>query len=195
VTPELYPTLEADHFAGLATGRVLDADAVAEDLAGYDAGMGVVNRDLVMQHHRVRDHVIELVDAIPAERIGERPPTPYAELSRLVALQWAWVEAAQIARGHVSWVHDRQLEAEAQAAELLRAAEAERERADEATRAAHRAELGRAEATERAAQLGAELERIVGSRAFRISAAYWRTREAVLGPLRRRPVSDAEDRV
>ena len=33
VTPERYPGLEADNFAGQATGRVVDAEALARDLA------------------------------------------------------------------------------------------------------------------------------------------------------------------
>jgi hypothetical protein len=33
VTPELYPALEADHFAGLATVRVIGPRELARDLA------------------------------------------------------------------------------------------------------------------------------------------------------------------
>ncbi len=202
VTPEVYPTMEADHFAGLATGRVLDADEIAADLADYDPEMGVANRDLVMQHHRVRDHVAEFLEAVPEGRVAQRATTPHAELSRLVALQWAWVEAAQTARGHLSWAHHRQLEEERAAAKLRVAVDEERRRADEATAAAQsaaaalrHAEMERDAADERVAQLEQEFASILESRAFRVSTAYWRRRDWLLGPLRRRSMNDSQDRV
>jgi glycosyltransferase involved in cell wall biosynthesis len=189
VTPESYPAMEADHFAGLATGRVLDADQIAADLADYHPGMGVANRDLVVQHHRVRDHVVEFLEAIPEGRVADRATTPYAELSRLVALQWAWVEAAQTARGHLSWAHQRLLEEERAVAELHVTLGEERRRADDATVAAQSAgaalrdvEMERDSAAQRVAELEEELERILVSRAFRFSTAYWRGRDWLLGP-------------
>ena len=52
--------------------------------------MGVVNRDLVLQHHSARDHVIALLGAIGERVPQERAPAPLQELARLVALQWSW---------------------------------------------------------------------------------------------------------
>jgi hypothetical protein len=99
VTPERYPALEADHFAGQATERVLDAASLAADLAGYSPEMGPVNRDLVLQHHDPRDHVLALLEALGEQRPRERPRAPLRELARLTALQWSWEETAREFRG------------------------------------------------------------------------------------------------
>ena len=64
VTPETYPQLEADNFAGLATGRTIGVAGLARDLADYDPSMGTVNRDLAVQHHGARDHVMRLLSAV-----------------------------------------------------------------------------------------------------------------------------------
>ncbi|MGZ4257598.1 MAG: hypothetical protein ACXVRE_07540 [Gaiellaceae bacterium] len=89
VTPEAYPAMEADNFAGQATAAVADAERVQSDLADYDASMGVVNRDLVLHRHGARRHAQEL-----CELFGDVPPpepapeAPLRELARLVRLQW-----------------------------------------------------------------------------------------------------------
>ena len=73
VTPETYAAMEADHFAGQATGRTIGTAELERDLADYDPAMGNVNRDLVLQHHGARDHVIELLDALGETPLQERP--------------------------------------------------------------------------------------------------------------------------
>ena len=40
VTPDTYAAMEADHFAGQATDRVIGAEEMARDLADYDRRMG-----------------------------------------------------------------------------------------------------------------------------------------------------------
>ncbi len=91
VTQHSYPALERDGFASLATERTVDADALCADLAGYDPGMGTVNRSLVMRHHEAADHASELVAALR----GLEPESPIQgsdgtlrEMSRLVRAQW-----------------------------------------------------------------------------------------------------------
>jgi hypothetical protein len=128
VTPERYPALEADQFAGQATERVLDVASLAADLPGYSPGMGPVNRDLVLQHHDPRNHVLELVRAIGEHRSQERPRAPLRELSRLTALQWSWEETAREFRGmywpmraHVVRVEHERDEARRALAEALAA--------------------------------------------------------------------------
>jgi hypothetical protein len=114
VTTETYEALEADHFAGQATGRVIDAAQLEDDLGGYRQAMGVANRDLVLQHHRSRAHAIARLEAFSAPAI-ERPPAPLQELSRLVALQWSWERLAREAQGGHADAHNRLVLAEATA--------------------------------------------------------------------------------
>lgn len=93
VTPASYAQLEADGFAGLATGMIADADALAEALGRWRQEMGQANRELTCAHHSAPAHVIELVRL--AEQIGRAnncprpaPPTPTEEMARLVRLEW-----------------------------------------------------------------------------------------------------------
>jgi hypothetical protein len=79
VTPETYPAMEADHFAGQATDRVIGVRELERDLADYHIGMGTVNRDLVLQHHGARDHTIEFVIAVAAAVERKRGVTPASE--------------------------------------------------------------------------------------------------------------------
>jgi hypothetical protein len=99
VTPDLYPAFEADQFAGQATDRVLDSTVVTRDLAAYSPEMGSVNRDLVLQHHDPRAHVLALLEAIGGLAPQERPRAPLQELARLTALGWSWEETAREFRG------------------------------------------------------------------------------------------------
>ena len=93
VTPGCYAALEGDNFAGLATDRVIDATELARDLDEYDPRMGMANRDLVVQHHSARDHVIDLVAAIRELRPGSRPTAPLWELARLTSLLWTSIDS------------------------------------------------------------------------------------------------------
>ena len=62
MTPDRYPAMEADGFAGLSDrGLSIDAGRLTRDLACWDPAMGEVNRDLIYAHHAARDHAIELV--------------------------------------------------------------------------------------------------------------------------------------
>lgn len=85
VTPDRYPAMEADNFAGLS-GPPIDVDA---ELSQYDPDMGRINRELVTAYHGARAHTHELCALL------ERTPAPtgivdapLAELSRLVRVQW-----------------------------------------------------------------------------------------------------------
>ena len=94
VTPDTYAAMEADHFAGQATDRVIGVEEMARDLAAYDRRMGAVNRDLAIQHHSARDHVVELLAALVSPP-KERPSAPLRELARVTALQWSWERFAR----------------------------------------------------------------------------------------------------
>ncbi|MFL5843784.1 MAG: hypothetical protein ACJ762_03755 [Solirubrobacteraceae bacterium] len=163
VTPEVYPALEADHFAGQATGRVIDADTLADDLAAYRPGMGAVNRDLVLQHHGARDHAIGLLAAL-----GDRCPPAQGrdglqELGRLTAVGWSWELAAR-ELGAQHWpMRDHAAETEREALAYVADLQAAVAAAQEATRAATAYAEGlahaRASAVARVEELEAQLAR------------------------------------
>ena len=74
VTPDRYPAMEADGFAGLSDrGMTIDAARLTADLAEWKQLMGEVNRDLVLSNHEAREHAIELVSLRPnRSRLGSR---------------------------------------------------------------------------------------------------------------------------
>jgi hypothetical protein len=162
VTPEAYAAMEADHFAGQATDRVIGSAELERDLARYHPGMGTANRDLVVQHHRARDHVIDLLAALAVQSAQERPPAPLRELSRLTALQWSWERFARESQGAHSELHERLVLAEHDRAEAERV---KNEALDQAGKAA---------------VLHAELNAIHASRAWRLCSRYWRWRDRLL---------------
>ncbi|MEA2190449.1 MAG: hypothetical protein QOI73_570 [Solirubrobacteraceae bacterium] len=174
VTPEGYAALEADMFAGQATDRVIDADVLASDLAGYAASMGVANRDLVLQHHSARDHVVAFVGAISEHAPGERPhaPAPLRELSRLVALQSSWEVTAREFRA-MHWMMRDELARQEQAAYAAHhAAAAAAARAEHAEARAEHAEA-------RAGHVEAQLAQIRASRAWRLACRFYDMRRAL----------------
>lgn len=130
VTPETYPAIEADGLAGSAGLATVDTGRLAEDLRGYSASMGPVNRDLIMSNHRAGIHAQELVALLGRlEQPAPRPRGPLQEMARLVRLEWR----AQLEVNGL--VHEN-----AHLRELLKASEgrlgeARQEAADEARRA------------------------------------------------------------
>lgn len=89
VTPDRYPAMEADNFAGLSGPPIADRDQLVEELSRYDRQMGVANRELVLTHHGARAHaqrLCELLEGVDPPRRVEG--APLRELSRLVGLQW-----------------------------------------------------------------------------------------------------------
>jgi hypothetical protein len=89
VTPDLYPAMEADNFAGQATDWTLSEERLAADLRAYSATMGPTNRDLALAHHSARDHAQALLEVMRRLAPRREPVTgPLRELSRLVRMQW-----------------------------------------------------------------------------------------------------------
>ncbi len=168
LTPNTYAAMEADHFAGQATDRVIGAEEMARDLADYDRRMGAVNRDLAIQHHSARDHVIELLSALVSPP-KQRPEAPLRELARLTALQWSWERFSREAQHAQASLHERLLVAERVAEEWETTANAERERAEVLQRAA-----------DWAVGLEADLKSIHASRAWRLAGRYRRWRDRLL---------------
>ena len=198
VTPDLYPALEADNFAGQATGRVIGVAELEHDIGEYDARMGIANRDLILQHHNARYHVMELLAAIDNGTPSHHPVQPMREIARLTALLWSWEQAARNHQGTAREIWERLVRAEQSEADALqRAGHAERERA-EALQAIAAAELARTEAlraAERAtrerldalahrrdleqdlAEAANQLASIRKTRAWRLATLYWGLKE------------------
>ena len=190
VTPATYAALEADHFAGQGTERVIGPAELDGDLADYDPGMGTANRDLVLQHHSARDHVIEFLAALAATPAAERRPAPLHELARLTALAWSWEHVARDSQSAQSWMHDRLVAADQAAEQAMAAAAATAAGAADAAANLHdlRAEFEAAEReradlrarADAAATLQAELEAMHATRAWRLAERYWRSRDRLL---------------
>jgi hypothetical protein len=135
VTPETYPAMEADGFAG---GADLADAALADDLRRYSASMGPVNHDLVVTHHRANVHAQELVHLFEGlAQPAPRPRAPLQEMARLVRLEWrARLEISGLANENA---HLRDLLAESRqhTEDANRRAEDATRRADDADRRAH----------------------------------------------------------
>lgn len=146
VTPESYPALEADNFAGLATDAAPTPDSLRAALANYDPAMGTVNRDLVTRHHSARKHAYAVVELMRG--LAPRAPTPdlpLREMARLVRVQWATEDRAYALGVENTALHARLLEAEQALAESARATEqahAEMQRAHAEVLATRRHRIG-----------------------------------------------------
>ena len=86
VTPGNYSALEANNFAGLATGLPRGSDELADDLAAYSADMGWLNRELAVTHHSARRHAESLVRVLSGGAPRQNGVAPYAELARLARI-------------------------------------------------------------------------------------------------------------
>jgi hypothetical protein len=86
VTPETYPALEADGFAGAATDAIIDADRLRADFTDYRPELGSFGFDLVRVHHSATDHAESLVELLS----GAGAPSSdgaFEALARLVRLE------------------------------------------------------------------------------------------------------------
>lgn len=136
VTADSYREIEADGIAGRSGRRILDRVGLAADLAAYDPGMGPVNHDLVVSHHRANVHAQELVGLF--ERLGTPPPrprAPLAEMARLVRLEWRARGDTQELAHENAVLRERLHENKAWLAEARAAAEAEAAKASAAVAA------------------------------------------------------------
>lgn len=127
VTPASYPALEADGFAGQASGRAAGVAALCADLAAYRPEMGPANRDLVTANHGARRHAERLVELLASagttSGVRERSETANGqarldELERMTRAQWRLEDrAAGLAREN-DRLHARILELEDEAQQL-----------------------------------------------------------------------------
>jgi hypothetical protein len=118
VTAAAYPALEADGFAGQASGRSASAELLRADLDAYRPAMGTVNRDLVTAHHGLRRHCERLVELLRGAAEGSSSGQGLAELGRLTRALWRLEDrAAGLAREN-DRLHGRILELEDDLREL-----------------------------------------------------------------------------
>ncbi|MGI8803888.1 MAG: hypothetical protein ACR2KV_17285, partial [Solirubrobacteraceae bacterium] len=75
MTAASYERLVADNFGGQSDPAPLDEDRLVADLAAYDRGMGLVDRDLAVTHHAASKHAAALVEVL---RRATRSPAPAA---------------------------------------------------------------------------------------------------------------------
>jgi hypothetical protein len=89
VTPETYPPIEADNFAGMATDVPIDRRRLAADLDAYDPDMGWINRELAVTYHSVRSQVQVLIEVLrgPAP---QRPDSASTAAALAVTARFAW---------------------------------------------------------------------------------------------------------
>ncbi len=163
VTPETYPAMEADGFAGQALERSASREHLQRDLGAYDPAMGVANRDLALKHHKARDHAHELVGVFRSlAPLAEPASTPGGELARNVRLRWSADRELAGLRTAYGDLTDRFHAAESRAVSAQAQAEAAAARAaDEAERSAtaqaaaeQRADVAEREARDARGRLG-----------------------------------------
>jgi hypothetical protein len=129
VTPERYPAMEADGFAGSSSPElIIDGGGLLRDLTLWEESMGEVNRDLASTHHSAREHAIDLIGL--ARELHAPPPLEPAvgdELARLVRLQWQAESRAAGSTAEAGRLRLRLAELEEEAAMLrTRIAQADR---------------------------------------------------------------------
>lgn len=87
VTAQSYERLASDNFGGQGDGDPIDEDRLSADLRAYDAGMGMVNRDVVVARHAASKHAAALVQVLA--RVVPRPApveAPLDELARMIRM-------------------------------------------------------------------------------------------------------------
>ena len=137
VTPESYPALESDGFAGSATGAAIGREELVRDLAAWQPRMGTDNRELIRGRHNALEHAAALVTLMkrvaPARANGSAATSPTradggasptradggaaAELARLARSQWYAEGAAADLRVENAVLRRELNEAHAQAAQ------------------------------------------------------------------------------
>jgi hypothetical protein len=89
VTPDAYPAIEADNFAGMATNVPVDRRRLAADLDHYDPEMGWINRELAVTYHSVRTQVQDLIEVLRGPASGRGDSTTTAAAVAVTA-RYAW---------------------------------------------------------------------------------------------------------
>lgn len=106
VTADTYPLLVGDNMAGRTAPLPISAEAIAEDLRGYDPDMGLINRDLAASHHSAVRHTAQLVEAIhgfvgQGRSAGHEARPELFELARMARVNWRHESDAFAQRRHI----------------------------------------------------------------------------------------------
>jgi hypothetical protein len=178
VTAASYPALAADNFGGQSLPGVIDEERLVADLALYEPGMGIVNRDLAVAHHAASRHAAALVAVLERAAAQPRavpPDAPLREMARLVRLyhradMQAFVLRAELAALAARAQHAEELEAGLRAQVAGAGVQlAERDSAVATARAEAAAHAALAD------RLGRDLRAVTGTRR-------WRALQAALAP-------------
>jgi hypothetical protein len=168
VTPDRYPEMEADGFAGTSRSELtIDADRMAADLGAWNQKMGELNRDLTSAHHGAREHATALVNLA---RHPENPSPPRElslsdELAHLIRLQWRSEARAAASQAEAARLRSLLAELELDTATLrTQTADAARVRSLHAE-----IELEAATLRARLAKADADLTRLRGTRRYRLA--------------------------
>jgi hypothetical protein len=170
VTPERYPLLEADGFAGTGTDTTVTPARFAEDLEAFAPWMGAANRDLVMTGHKAQDHaaaMLEVAAGLGTPPSGEDHAQERHDLASAIRASTSIVELVDGLNHHVQVLAER-------------IAELERERDTlQAERDVVRAQLDQRDADAEWAH------RFRGSRRFRVTQALLRPLDRLGGRAKR----------
>ena len=187
VTAETYAVLAPDNFGGQSLPVTIDEERLVEDLAAYDAGMGVVNRDLMITHHSATKHTAALVQHL--ERLTpRREPVagPLQEIARLIRLYHRADVQAFTLHAETERLGARAYELEA---ELARTRENAAEELARISTACEHARTETAAAEARSRELASALEDARADAAARaqsfenlIATRRWRALQTALGP-------------
>ena len=181
VTAASYELLAPDNFGGQRLPDAIDEQRLVDDLALYEPGMGVVNRDLVVAHHSATRHASALAEVL--ERSAGTPRSqpvdaPLRELARLVRLYDRADQQAFALRAECEALAGRTQRAEHRAAVL------EQRELEQAALAAAAREREQ-ELVVRIAELDAEIAQARRDLDAIASTRRWQTLQAVLGPVDR----------
>lgn len=184
VTPETYPTLEADGFSGAATDDVIDGERLRSDLADYRPELGELGYELVRKHHSAAKHGEALIGLL-AEGIAPARQDSAETISLLVrAERRTLLRSDGIEHGHrevLEWNHSLELqnhELRGRLAEVEANLVEERRQADEARRSAEERRVAEVETR-------ARLDELLGSSSWRLTDPLRRLGTALGRRLRR----------
>lgn len=176
VTPESYPGMEADNFAGQAGNGPSDP---AHALAGYRPEMGWVNRELIRRHHSARRHVAQLVEVLrgPGPRRAEAI-SAVGEVARLARTGWDAQRRVMTLEAEAERLRERTLAAEAEAyAARRRIAEVE----EDATRRVAEIEKAVAERLAESEARAGRLDELLATRRAQLGLAAGRLLDRMRG--------------
>lgn len=186
VTPDAHPAMEADGFAGQASARVADAGRLEHDLLAYDPAMGVANRELVLMHHKARNHAHELVAVLRSlAPAASSSASAQGELARNVRLRWAAERELTHLRTARGDLVDAVRAAEHQAAQAAQWATSCEERAARAQAHADDAGERARESEAAAAAAAARADALLAQRRVRAGIAVGRIADRARGLVRR----------